>query len=88
MISFVNGFLCTCSCDVAKAKRNVDPHPRADDAGKPQQTRNGMPGANDPAVVFGGSLREAASATGVTPASAAQAPAYAQLQTRSVDLLV
>jgi hypothetical protein len=34
MISVVNGFLCTCSCDVAKAKRGVDPHPKSDDPAK------------------------------------------------------
>src|ERR1044072_6202704 len=27
-ISFVNGYLCTSCCDVAKAKRGENPHPR------------------------------------------------------------
>ena len=29
-ISYVNGYLCTCSCDVSKAKRGEDPHPSTD----------------------------------------------------------
>ena len=42
-ISFVNGFLCTSSCDVSKAKQGVDPHPKLDElqnSAKPDATKN------------------------------------------------
>ena len=53
-VSVVNGYLCLCSCDVAKAKKGEDPHPalHADAAGKDAQ----MTRRDDPAVVFGGAL--------------------------------
>src|SRR5207237_8079702 len=53
-ISFVNGFLCTCSCDVAKAKQGQDPHPGAHPAKVEAQ---GTPRTGHPSVTFGGSLR-------------------------------
>ena len=90
MISFVNGFLCTCSCDVSKAKRGVDPHPSTDavqDPAKPQ-TKNGVVTDDKGAVTFGGSLAAptATSATVVTAASATQASGQANGQV--VNLLV
>jgi hypothetical protein len=59
VITFVNGFMCTSTCDAAKAQRGIDPHPNlhgADgEAGKPGKA--GEPrNAGDPAVVFGGVL--------------------------------
>ena len=52
MISFVNGFLCTSSCDVSKAKQGVDPHPKTDAAQNPAkpETKNGTVKSDDPAV--------------------------------------
>ena len=57
--SIVNGFVCTSSCDVAKAKKGEDPHPltgaakiaadKAKEAADPLK-------AGDPAVIFGGAL--------------------------------
>ena len=93
MISFVNGFLCTCSCDVAKAKRGVDPHQQTDGAqnpAKPDATRNGVATADKPAVVLGGSLSAASATATVAPSNAVQssAPASVQSQAQSVDLLV
>jgi len=94
VISFVNGFLCTCSCDVSKAKRGVDPHPSTDaqNPAKPQ-TKNGVVTDDKGAVTFGGSLAATAAATSssvVTPASAAQSSAQVNGQTpgQVVDLLV
>lgn len=84
MISFVNGFLCTCSCDVSKAKRGEDPHPKTDAAqnlAKPE-TKDGVVEPDDPAVVFGGAL----SSTAIVPASASSSST--PVQTRLVDLLV
>jgi hypothetical protein len=90
VISVVNGFLCTCSCDVSKAKRGVDPHPKTDDAqdsGKPE-TKNGVVTEDKSAVTFGGSLAAptATSATVVTAASASQSSA--QVTGQAVNLLV
>jgi hypothetical protein len=97
VISFVNGFLCTCSCDVAKAKRGVDPHPSTDaqNPGKPQ-TKNGVVTDDKGAVTYGGSLAAASaattatSATVVTAASAVQSSGQVNAQTQGqvVNLLV
>jgi hypothetical protein len=69
-ISIVNGFVCTSSCDVAKAKKGEDPHPatgaekiteeKAEKATDPLR-------ADDPAVVFGGALAKLSSTAGVQP---------------------
>ena len=69
-ISIVNGFVCTSSCDVAKAKKGEDPHPvtgaekiaeeKAEKASDPFRT-------DDPAVVFGGALAMPSSTTAVQP---------------------
>jgi hypothetical protein len=86
MISFVNGYLCTSSCDVSKAKRGVDPHPKAGDdpnAAKPE-TKNGIVKAADPAVTFGGSLSGMSAARSIQPAAAAST----QIQTQAVNILV
>ena len=85
MISFVNGFLCTSSCDVSNAKRGVDPHPKTDDAQNPAkpETKNGVAKNDNGAVTFGGSLAAtstATSATVVTAASASQSSAQVNIQ--------
>ncbi len=56
MFSVVNGFLCTCSCDVAKAKRGVDPHPSTTATQNPAkpETKNGVVTDDKGAVTFGG----------------------------------
>ena len=84
MISFVNGFLCTSSCDVSKAKQGVDPHPKADAAQNPAkpETKDGVVKPDDPAVVLGGAL----STTAVAPAAALSSST--PVQTQLVDLLV
>lgn len=97
MISVVNGFLCTCSCDVSKAKRGVDPHPSTDaqNSAKPQ-TKNGVVTDDKAAVTYGGSLAAvsaattATSATVVTAASAAQSSGQVNAQSpgQVVNLLV
>jgi hypothetical protein len=92
MISFVNGFLCTCSCDVSKAKRGVDPHPKSDgdpSAEKPK-TKNGVVNADDPAVKFGGALAGVSAAANVSSPDAVQpaAAANTQSQALAIDILV
>jgi hypothetical protein len=58
MITFVNGYLCTCSCDVSKAKRGADPHQQADGLQNPESSKNASGGRtfDGPAVLYGGSL--------------------------------
>ncbi|MEZ5788491.1 MAG: hypothetical protein R3D62_18880 [Xanthobacteraceae bacterium] len=92
MISFVNGFLCTSSCDVAKAKRGVDPHPKTGglpDAGKPDASKSGAATLDGDAVVFGGSLSPKSAAAAVQPVSAVQSagPAGVFGRGQAVDLL-
>ena len=84
MISFVNGFLCTSSCDVSKAKQGVDPHPKnhaAQYSAKPE-TKDGVVKPDDPAVMLGGAL----STTAVAPVTASSSAT--PVQTQLVDLLV
>jgi hypothetical protein len=54
-ISVVNGYFCANSCDAAKAKKGEDPHPSTDTGSLDGNDRSSAR-ANDPAVVFGGSL--------------------------------
>ena len=96
-ISFVNGFLCTSSCDVSKAKHGVDPHPKIDElqnSAKADATANaqttGKDTADSGAVILGGSLSATSAAAAVSPASAAQSAAAASVQAQGqiVNLLV
>jgi hypothetical protein len=54
-VSVVNGYFCANSCDAAKAKKGEDPHPSTDPGSVDGNDRS-SPRADDPAVVFGGSL--------------------------------
>ena len=77
MISIVNGFVCTCSCDVSKAKKGEDPSrppgllPGEDDPNKIKR--------EDPAVLLGGVLK-------INAAADAAAPRAAQI--RLLDLVI
>ena len=58
-ISYVNGYLCTCSCDVSKAKRGEEsaPFDRPDqDRSKKKDAAGGDTRTDGPAVLYGGSL--------------------------------
>jgi hypothetical protein len=93
VISFVNGYLCTSSCDEAKARRGIDPHPKPDPTqpdGKADKSDRIRPASElrDPAVVFGGALAGmAAAAAGTAPRAGPPLPAPAQLTARLVDFL-
>lgn len=92
MISFVNGFLCTSSCDVSKAKRGIDPHPKtgsSPDAEKPNASKDGIARLDGDAVVLGGSLSPKAEPAAVQPVSTIQsaAPAGIPGPGQTVDLL-
>jgi len=52
-ITIVNGYLCTSSCDAAKARTGQDPHPRSEI----NQTANSRPATTESAAVtYGGAL--------------------------------
>ena len=97
-ISFVNGFLCTSSCDVSKARQGVDPHPKIDElqnSAKADATKNepaaGKDATDTGAVILGGSLSATtAAAAAVSPAAAAQSPVAARIQAQGqlVNLLI
>jgi hypothetical protein len=96
-ISFVNGFLCTSSCDVAKAKQGVGPHPKIDElqnSAKADATANVQTAdkntADSDAVILSGSLSATSAAAAVSPAAAAQSPVAARIQAQGqiVNLLV
>jgi len=56
-LSIVNGYVCYSGCDAAKAATGQNPHPKSDTNQQPGATT--VPtagGAQNPAVVFGGSL--------------------------------
>jgi hypothetical protein len=60
-VSVVNGFLCFSSCDVVKAEKGVNPHPKTDPSGQVIKTdAAGQPVSkkrtDGPAVIYGGSL--------------------------------
>ncbi len=87
-ISFVNGFMCTSSCDVAKAKKGEDPHPNLHplDEADGKQGRDGK-ALDGPAVVFGGALTDPAQAVTGAAATDRAAPASLWKQGFSVDVL-
>jgi hypothetical protein len=88
--TIVNGFLCTCSCDVAKAKKGENPHPSTDATGIDADKKDGdISRADKPAVLYGGSLRNSSGANSVEAPSGletADAPAR-RMQKPGVDLL-
>jgi hypothetical protein len=90
VISFVNGYMCTSSCDEAKAKRGVDPHPNLhgsdNDKADPKNPVDDPSGTSDPAVVFGGALTGTA-AVNPTSESAAGTATAAQTTALLVDFL-
>jgi hypothetical protein len=84
MISIVNGYVCTSSCDAASAKQGKDPN-------APPGTPPGQSGKNDktsglsgqPATILGGALKDGLSASAVTPAASADPS-----QSSTLNLLV
>ena len=69
-ITFVNGYLCTSSCDASKAATGQNPHPKdpSDPTASTQSGNNTQSGnSQSPAVTYGGSLT---GRNAVTPTSA------------------
>ena len=91
-ISIVNGYVCTSSCDVAKAKKGQDPHPAEGPGETPNKSASGeqIGGATrDEAVVFGGSLADPANPSAVKPVASADATTTSTSSVKNlIDLLV
>src|SRR4051812_3699864 len=91
-VSFVNGFYCTSSCDVAKAKKGQDPHPGTHAAQTDAKGKEATGGsrADGPSVILGGALAASPDASRVALSSPSQAasPATSDNSSQSVDLLV
>jgi hypothetical protein len=90
-ISIVNGYVCTSSCDVAKAKKGEDPHPAEGPGEAPDKPGSGGPiggTRRDEAVVFGGSLADPANPGAVKPVASADGTASSTFPAKNlVDLL-
>lgn len=86
-VSLVNGYLCTSCCDVAKAKRGENPHPKPGEnsttAAKLGDAARGDLSRNK-AFTFGGALADLMEANAVLPT---QAPDPSQTPGNFVDLL-
>lgn len=66
MISVVNGYVCTSSCDATKAKQGKDP---ATPPGATADTQNTAKKSNDPAVILDGALKGVMTASASTSSS-------------------
>jgi hypothetical protein len=78
-ITIVNGYLCTSSCDAAKARTGQDPHPQSltNPNGKPDGTNS----TQSPAVTYGGALtgKNAVAPTSASSQANATANGYAPI---------
>ena len=91
-ISVVNGYFCANSCDAAKAKKGEDPHPSTDPGSVGNDHSSAR--ADDPAVVFGGSLSSTLQAQAIqnqavaaTGSAQPDDPASARRTGLAVDIL-
>ena len=90
-LSVVNGFLCFCSCDVEKAKSGKDPHPSTDPTKAHADKKHAISNparADQPAVIFGGSLSGTASAGSANPVAGTQPAAPLALLSREFTVEV
>jgi hypothetical protein len=70
MISVVNGYVCTTSCEAASARAGKDPNAPP---GSPPGTHKKSPFSNQPATVLGGALTNAVNPAGsATPSNNSQ----------------
>jgi hypothetical protein len=89
--TIVNGYLCTSSCDVAKAKKGENPHPSTDATGIDADKKGkDISRADKPAVLYGGSLRNASGANRVEAPGGLEAAGATgrRIQEPAVDLRV
>jgi hypothetical protein len=87
MISVVNGYVCSSSCDVEAAKKGKDPSaPPGSPPGTASKTDKTSGFDQQPVTVLDGALKELSAASTVT-APGASRPAGIGVQQPSVDLL-
>ncbi len=79
MITVVNGYVCTSSCDAASARAGKDPNAppgtppgQSGKADNKTDKKSGLDG--QPATVLGGALQDLQAANGLTPARGATPP--------------
>jgi hypothetical protein len=85
MISVVNGYVCTSSCDAASARAGKDPNAPPGQSGKTDNKADKTSGLDgQPATVLSGALKDATAANVITPANSA-APSGANQS--AIDLL-
>jgi hypothetical protein len=72
MISVVNGYVCTSSCEAANARQGKDPNaPSGTPPGQSSKTDKTSSFAGQPATILDGALKDLAFASAVTAASSA-----------------
>ncbi len=77
MISIVNGYVCTTSCEAAAAKQGKDPSaPPGSPPGVSGKDHKASSFANQQATVFDGSLKGVMDANASAPSDNAQQPAF------------
>ena len=73
MITVVNGYVCTSSCEVAAAKQGKDPSaPPGQLPGVDDKKKSGF--AGQPAAILDGALKDAAAAAAADPGAPQQQP--------------
>ena len=77
MISIVNGYVCTTSCEAAAAKQGKDPSaPAGAPSGVSSKEHRASSFANRQATVFDGALKGLTGANASAPSDNAQQPAF------------
>lgn len=76
MIAYVNGYVCTTSCEAAAARAGRDPFAPPGQSGKADK---GSGLDSQPATVFGGSLTSLNPTNSVTPTGNTSAPSQSSL---------
>lgn len=80
MISVINGYICTSSCEVAEAKHGKDPQaPAGLPAGAAGQDEKTSAFSERPATVLGGALKELAGIDGIFAGSDKHKPSLDRL---------
>jgi hypothetical protein len=75
MISVVNGYVCTSSCEAASAKQDRDPHaPPGTPPGKSSKTEKSSGFAGQPATILDGALKDLAAVTAASNATPPNRP--------------
>jgi hypothetical protein len=72
-ISIVNGYVCFNGCDVKRAETGRNPHDNPGQLDNDPRANSHKPVGDQPAVTFGGALKDLMTASAVTASSASTA---------------